>query len=118
MGAADSPDNLGGALVAMEARWVELYLGQRSHVGGGGEWGHVSLGCSCVMGLNHSARATATSRQLGKCLMGTADSSDNLGGALVAMEPRWVELHLRPRSHNGGGDERACTILWVVASGV
>ena len=61
------------------------------------------------MRLNRSERATAACRLLGKRLMGTPDSPDTLGGALAAMEPRWVELYLSPRSHNGGGDERACT---------
>ena len=107
-----APDNLGGALVAMEPRWVELYLGQRSHVGGSDEWEHVPLG-GYVMRLNRSERATAASRLLSKCLMGTEDSPDNLGGALVAVEPRWVELYLRrneAKSVEASTDERARAI--------
>ena len=72
--------------------------------------GHVPLGC-CVMRLNRSERATAAFRQLGKRLMGTADSPDNLGGALVAVEPRWVETVAleSTKHHAGGGGELACT---------
>ena len=90
-------------------------FGTKEPRGGSDEWGHVPLGC-CVMRLNHSARATAASRLLSKCLMGTADSPDNLGGALVAMEARWVELYLglegvaSVEAVNGG------MYLWVVAS--
>ena len=73
---------------------------------------HVPLGC-CVMRLNRSERATATCRLLGKCLMGTPDSPDNIGGALAAVGPRWAELYLRLRSCNGGGDEGARTFGWL-----
>ena len=53
MDVADSPDILGGALVAMEARWVHLYLGLKEATSVEAMNGHVPLGC-CVMRLNRS----------------------------------------------------------------
>ena len=91
-------------MVALESRCVELYLRRNEASLVEAMNGHVPFG-GCVMRLNRCQGVTATCRLLGELHEGTSASPNTLCGAVVAVEPRWVELYYleKKRSHIAAG---------------